>query len=83
MVVVPRAAALAARLKTLGVESVMAERNSQVGDNWARRYDCMRFHIPTSFCDFPFMRKSFLFPSRYKPCLSDKVTWHHGVITTI
>ncbi|RAH46720.1 putative flavoprotein [Aspergillus brunneoviolaceus CBS 621.78] len=49
------AAALAARLKTLGVESVMAERNSQVGDNWARRYDCMRFHIPTSFCNFPFM----------------------------
>ncbi|PYH86053.1 putative flavo protein [Aspergillus uvarum CBS 121591] len=49
------AAALAARLKTLGVESVMAERNSHVGDNWARRYDCMRFHIPTSFCDLPFM----------------------------
>ncbi|RAL16575.1 FAD/NAD(P)-binding domain-containing protein [Aspergillus homomorphus CBS 101889] len=49
------AAALAARLKTLGVESVMAERNPRVGDNWARRYDCMRFHIPTSFCNMPFM----------------------------
>lgn len=49
------AAALAARLKTLGVDSVMAERNPRPGDNWALRYDCMRFHIPTSFCDLPFM----------------------------
>ncbi|KAF7553047.1 hypothetical protein G7Z17_g3903 [Cylindrodendrum hubeiense] len=49
------AVALAARLKTLGVESVMAERNPKVGDNWALRYDCMRFHIPTSFCELPYM----------------------------
>ncbi|KAI1050951.1 hypothetical protein LB505_013944 [Fusarium chuoi] len=49
------AAALAARLKTFGVESVMAERNSRVGDNWAKRYDCMKFHVPTSFCDMPYM----------------------------
>ncbi|KAH7015831.1 hypothetical protein EDB80DRAFT_761691 [Ilyonectria destructans] len=49
------AVALAARLKTLGVESVMAERNPNVGDNWALRYDCMRFHIPTSFCELPYM----------------------------
>ncbi|PYH41043.1 FAD/NAD(P)-binding domain-containing protein [Aspergillus saccharolyticus JOP 1030-1] len=40
---------------TWGGESVMAERNPRVGDNWAHRYDCMRFHVPTSFCDFPFM----------------------------
>ncbi|PWY75074.1 FAD/NAD(P)-binding domain-containing protein [Aspergillus heteromorphus CBS 117.55] len=49
------AISLAARLKALGVESVMAERNARVGDNWALRYDCMRFHIPTAFCDLPFM----------------------------
>ncbi|KAE8356064.1 hypothetical protein BDV28DRAFT_145563 [Aspergillus coremiiformis] len=49
------AVALAARLKALGVESVMAERNARPGDNWALRYDCMRFHIPTSFCDLPYM----------------------------
>ncbi|KAF5708804.1 K+ transport flavoprotein [Fusarium globosum] len=49
------AAALAARLKTFGVESVMAERNACVGDNWAKRYDCMKFHVPTSFCDMPYM----------------------------
>ncbi|KAL0261575.1 hypothetical protein SLS55_003005 [Diplodia seriata] len=49
------AIALAARLKALGVESVMAERNANVGDNWALRYDCMRFHLPTAFCELPYM----------------------------
>jgi hypothetical protein len=49
------AAALSARLKALGVDCVMAERNPKPGDNWALRYDCMRFHIPTSFCDLPYM----------------------------
>ncbi|PNP61040.1 hypothetical protein FNYG_14128 [Fusarium nygamai] len=52
------AAALAARLKTFGVESIMAERNARVGDNWAKRYDCMKFHVPTSFCDMPYMSYS-------------------------
>ncbi|CAH0050578.1 unnamed protein product [Clonostachys solani] len=49
------AVALAARLKALGVESVLAERNAHPGDNWALRYDCMKFHIPTSFCNLPYM----------------------------
>ncbi|KAG8357847.1 hypothetical protein FVEN_g4332 [Fusarium venenatum] len=48
------AAALSARLKAFGVESVMAERNANVGDNWALRYDCMKFHVPTSFCEMPY-----------------------------
>lgn len=33
----------------------MADRNAQPGDNWALRYDCMRFHLPTSFCDLPYL----------------------------
>lgn len=49
------AAALAARLKAVGVDSIIAERNARVGDNWAGRYDCMKFHIPTSFCELPYM----------------------------
>ncbi|RKL37179.1 hypothetical protein BFJ72_g7835 [Fusarium proliferatum] len=49
------AAALAARLKTFGVEGIMAEQNARVGDNWAKRYDYMKFHVPTSFCDMPYM----------------------------
>lgn len=49
------AVAFAARLKTLGVESIVAERNPRPGDNWGRRYDCMKFHVPTSLCDMPYM----------------------------
>ncbi|CAD0083690.1 unnamed protein product [Aureobasidium vineae] len=49
------AMALAARLKALGVHSVMADRNASVGDNWALRYDCMKFHVPTSFCELPYL----------------------------
>ncbi|KAL4806197.1 hypothetical protein BDV18DRAFT_138967 [Aspergillus unguis] len=49
------AVALSARLKALNVDSVMADRNPRPGDNWALRYDCMRFHIPTAFCDLPYM----------------------------
>ncbi|KAH8203863.1 hypothetical protein TruAng_001927 [Truncatella angustata] len=50
------AVALAARLKALGVDSVIAERNANIGDNWALRYDSLRFHVPTSFCELPYMR---------------------------
>lgn len=50
------AVALAARFKALGVHSVMIDRNASVGDNWALRYDCMKFHIPTSFCELPYLR---------------------------
>lgn len=49
------AIALAARLKAVGVESIMAERNAKVGDNWTLRYDSLKFHVPTSFCELPFM----------------------------
>lgn len=44
----------AARLKALGVESVVADRNAHVGDSWALRYDCLRFHVPTSNCEMPY-----------------------------
>lgn len=49
------AAALAARLKALGVDSIIAERNPRAGDNWGRRYDCMKFHVPTALCELPYM----------------------------
>ncbi|TVY75931.1 putative indole-3-pyruvate monooxygenase [Lachnellula suecica] len=49
------AAVLSARLKTHGVESIMLERNPRVGDNWALRYENLAFHVPTSFCDLPYM----------------------------
>ncbi|KAI0163674.1 hypothetical protein BJ166DRAFT_526909 [Pestalotiopsis sp. NC0098] len=50
------AAALAARLKAVGVESVIAEQNARIGDNWFLRYYSLCFHVPTSFCEMPYMR---------------------------
>lgn len=40
----------------------MLERNANVGDNWALRYDSLQFHVPTSFCELPFMSR---LPFRY------------------
>lgn len=51
------AISLAARLKALGIDSVCADRNARVGDNWALRYDCMRFHLPTSYADMAYLGK--------------------------
>lgn len=45
---------MAARLKALGVENVIAHRNSQVGDNSKLRYDYLRFHVPTSNCEMAY-----------------------------
>ncbi|KAI0473870.1 FAD/NAD(P)-binding domain-containing protein [Xylariaceae sp. FL0804] len=50
------AATLAARLKAMNIESVMLDRNRNVGDNWNLRYDCMRLHVPTASCEMPYMR---------------------------
>ncbi|RYP51130.1 hypothetical protein DL768_003477 [Monosporascus sp. mg162] len=46
---------LGARLKALGVEFVIIEKNAKAGDNWARRYDCMRFHVYKSSCETPYL----------------------------
>lgn len=50
----------AARLKAVGVESVVVDRLDRPGDNWASRYDSMRFHIAKSSCHPPFLRKIIL-----------------------
>lgn len=49
--------AVSARLKALGVDSVILERNKHVGDNWGRRYDCLSLHTPTGYSQMPFMRE--------------------------
>lgn len=46
---------IAARLKALGVESVLVDRNARPGDNWALRYDCLRFHVGRHSCDTPYL----------------------------
>jgi cation diffusion facilitator CzcD-associated flavoprotein CzcO len=49
---------LGARLKALGVDFVIVEKNAKAGDNWANRYDSMRFHVYKTACDPPYIRKS-------------------------
>lgn len=34
---------------------MMGERNPRPGDNWNRRYECLKFHVPTSMCELPYM----------------------------
>ena len=48
---------LAARLKALGVEAIIADKNPKVGDNWALRYECMKFHVHKKYCNTPFLGK--------------------------
>lgn len=36
--------AIAARLKCLGISSLMVEKNARVGDNWRARYDALCLH---------------------------------------
>ncbi|KAJ6084548.1 hypothetical protein N7486_011348 [Penicillium sp. IBT 16267x] len=45
----------AARLKALKVDCVVIDRNEQPGDNWALRYDCLRFHVSKSVCETPYL----------------------------
>ncbi|KAF6829908.1 flavin-containing monooxygenase [Colletotrichum musicola] len=47
--------ALAGRLKAMDVDYVVVDRNQRTGDNWALRYDCMRFHVYKSFCELPYI----------------------------
>jgi len=43
---------IAARLKHLGVSTLVVERNARIGDNWRNRYDTLCLHDPVcKFCD--------------------------------
>lgn len=47
---------LASRLKTLGVNCILVDKNEHIGDNWAKRYDNMKFHVPKSFAETPYIQ---------------------------
>lgn len=63
-------ACLAARLKALAVDSIMLERTERLGDNWALRYDSLRFHVPTSMCEMPYIGGS-----RFHPPVNPANSW--------
>lgn len=57
---------LASRLKALGVSCILIEKNKKVGDNWALRYDNLRFHIGNGFCETPYLRESKVWKDRQR-----------------
>ena len=44
---------LAARLKCLGVPSLIVEKNPRIGDNWRNRYEALCLHDPV--CEYTFL----------------------------
>ncbi|CAA7270297.1 unnamed protein product [Cyclocybe aegerita] len=46
---------VAARLKALGVSSVVIEKNGRVGDNWRVRYEALCLHAPVWFDHMPYL----------------------------
>ncbi|WP_432545839.1 flavin-containing monooxygenase [Kineococcus sp. SYSU DK004] len=46
---------LAARLRSLGVPSLIIERNERVGDNWRKRYSTLALHTPIVSDQLPYV----------------------------
>ncbi|KAI5892249.1 FAD/NAD(P)-binding domain-containing protein [Schizophyllum commune H4-8] len=46
---------VAARLKALGVNSLILEKNSRVGDNWRGRYESLVLHDPVWYDHLPYL----------------------------
>ncbi|KAI5779373.1 flavin-containing monooxygenase [Geopyxis carbonaria] len=45
----------AARLKVLGIETVIVEQNDRVGDNWRKRYHQLVLHDPVYYDHMPYL----------------------------
>ncbi|MCW2747240.1 MAG: monooxygenase [Nocardioidaceae bacterium] len=54
---------MAVRLKALGVDTLIVEKNARVGDNWRNRYDSLALHTPTDMSDLPYMPIPKAFPN--------------------
>lgn len=46
---------MAARLKTLGIESLLVDKENEVGDNWRNRYHQLVLHDPVWFDHMPYV----------------------------
>ncbi|KAF9007493.1 hypothetical protein BDQ17DRAFT_218727 [Cyathus striatus] len=46
---------VAARLKALGVSSLIVERNKRIGDNWRNRYEALCLHDPVWYDHMPYI----------------------------
>ncbi|KAM0280564.1 hypothetical protein ACHAQH_004009 [Verticillium albo-atrum] len=47
---------ISARLKALGVNSLMLDQNDRVGDNWRKRYHQLVLHDPVWFDNLPYIK---------------------------
>ncbi|KAK8214757.1 hypothetical protein M8818_002338 [Zalaria obscura] len=55
--------ACAGRLKALGVSYILLERNEQIGDTWANRYETLKWHLPFDRTYLP--EEDYLLPARH------------------
>ncbi|KAG5640708.1 hypothetical protein DXG03_007477, partial [Asterophora parasitica] len=46
---------VAARLKVLGIQSLVVEKNARIGDNWRNRYDALCLHDPVWYDHMPYL----------------------------
>ncbi|KXN87226.1 putative indole-3-pyruvate monooxygenase YUCCA8 [Leucoagaricus sp. SymC.cos] len=46
---------VAARLKSLGLKSLVIEKNERIGDNWRYRYDALCLHDPVWYDHLPYL----------------------------
>ncbi|KAE8375835.1 putative flavo protein [Aspergillus bertholletiae] len=72
---------IAARLKALGVNALIIERNKRIGDNWRNRYEYLSLHLPHWADHFPY----FPFPERwptYTPAakMGDWLEWYASAL---
>ncbi|KAL1404876.1 hypothetical protein Q8F55_008487 [Vanrija albida] len=71
----------AARLKALGVSSLVVERNPRLGDNWRGRYEALSLHFPYWADHFPYMPFPKHWPT-YTPSakLADWFEWYASAL---
>ncbi|KAJ6600169.1 hypothetical protein B0H10DRAFT_2230969 [Mycena sp. CBHHK59/15] len=46
---------IAARLKYLGIRTLVVEKNARIGDNWRNRYEALCLHDPVWYDHMPYM----------------------------
>ncbi|KAF2151226.1 FAD/NAD(P)-binding domain-containing protein [Myriangium duriaei CBS 260.36] len=46
-----------ARLQSLGLSYVIVDKNTNIGDSWAQRYDSAKLHLSKSFSELPYHRE--------------------------
>ncbi|KAF5368487.1 hypothetical protein D9758_002393 [Tetrapyrgos nigripes] len=59
---------IAARLKALGVQSLVIDKNKRVGDNWRLRYETLKTHDTVWYNQTPYMNFPSTWPM-FSPCI--------------